>query len=96
MRSGDGGKLHLLTRQKLNPVLVECHDLPESPSSFFRVLQHGEGANWQLDPLVTSERIPDGIKDGVDDGSRLADTEGLLPQGRDQDAFPDAFCGHVS
>ena len=92
--SNGRGKPQLITGPETNPVLGYVDDLPESPSAFLRVWQHGKAADRHLDPFVTSERIPDGTKDGFDDGPRLANTQSLLPQSRDQDAFPDAFRRH--
>lgn len=40
----------------------------------------------------TSERVPDGITDGIDDRPRLAHTEFLFLQCRNQDEFLEARC----
>jgi hypothetical protein len=48
----------------------------------------------QLHAPVTAQRILDGTQDGIDGGPFLAHAKSLLPQGRNQDAFLEAFCGH--
>ena len=70
-----------------NPVTREYLDLPEPPTSFFGILHHGEASDRQFDALVPTERILDGIKDGIDGVPCLADSESPLRQCRDQNEW---------